>query len=76
MAVLHRLYYIILADLFPNEDTLIYYKQENLVIKVRISHCSGILHFVMFLFDLIIYVPSTIFQLNRDGSSWDEPVLS
>ena len=30
-------------------------------------------HFV--LFDLILYVPSTIFQLNRDGSSWVEPVL-
>ena len=28
------------------------------------------------LFDLIPYVPSTIFQLNRDGSSWVEPVLS
>ena len=28
------------------------------------------------LFDLIIYVPWTIFQLNRDGSSWVEPVLS
>ena len=28
------------------------------------------------LFDLIIYVPSTIFQLNRDGSSWVVPVLS
>ena len=26
-------------------------------------------------FDLILYVPSTIFQLNRDGSSWVEPVL-
>ena len=25
---------------------------------------------------LIIYVPSTIFQLNRDGSSCVEPVLS
>ena len=30
----------------------------------------------VFLFDLILYVPSTIFQLNRDGSSWVEPVLS
>ena len=30
----------------------------------------------IFLFDLIIYVPSTIFQLYRDGSSWVEPVLS
>ena len=28
------------------------------------------------LFDLILYVPSTIFQLNRDGSYWVEPVLS
>ena len=28
------------------------------------------------LFGLILYVPSTIFQLNRDGSSWVEPVLS
>ena len=29
------------------------------------------------LFDLILYVPSTIFQLNRDGlPGWVEPVLS
>ena len=35
----------------------------------------GMLFFVC-LFDLILYVPSTIFQLNRDGSSWVEPVLS
>ena len=28
------------------------------------------------LFDLILYVPPPIFQLNRDGSSWVEPVLS
>ena len=35
----------------------------------------GTLLFVC-LFDLILYVPSTIFQLNRDGSSWVEPVLS
>ena len=27
------------------------------------------------LFDLILYVPSTIFQLCKDGSSWVEPVL-
>ena len=31
---------------------------------------------VVCLFDLILYVPSTIFQLNRDGSYWIEPVLS
>ena len=28
------------------------------------------------LFDLILYVPSTIFQLYKDWSSWVEPVLS
>ena len=28
------------------------------------------------LFALILYVPSTIFQLYRDGSSWVEPVLN
>ena len=28
------------------------------------------------LIDLILYVPSTIFHLNRDGSSLVEPVLS
>ena len=28
------------------------------------------------LFDSILYVRSTIFQLNRDGSSWVGPVLS
>ena len=32
--------------------------------------------FFVCLFDLILYAPSTIFQLNRDWSSWDEPVLS
>ena len=29
----------------------------------------------MHLFDLILYLPSTIIQLNRDRSSWIEPVL-
>ena len=29
-----------------------------------------------FLFDLILYVPSTVFQLFTDGPSWVEPVLS
>ena len=29
-----------------------------------------------FIVCLILYVPSTIFQLNRNGSSWVEPVLS
>ena len=38
-----------------------------------------VLHYNMFLFDLFdlnLYVPSTIFQLKRDAPSWVEPVLS
>ena len=31
---------------------------------------------LVFWFDLILYVQSTIFQLYWDGSSWVEPVLS
>ena len=38
------------------------------------SYCVG--SFLFVLFDLILYIPSTIFQLNRDGSTWVEPVLS
>ena len=38
--------------------------------------CSDKRAMFVCLFDLILYVPSTIFQLNRDGSSWVEPVLS
>ena len=30
---------------------------------------------LLYLFDLILYIPSTIFQLYRDGSPWVEPVL-
>ena len=43
--------------------------------NVLFSNFVTILYFVS-LFDLILYVPSTIFQLNRDGSSWVELVLS
>ena len=43
--------------------------------SIRIQRAITMLLLVC-LFDLILYVPSTIFQLNRDGSSWVEPVLS
>ena len=43
----------------------------------NISAVHKMASFVVFdLFDLILYVPSTIFQLQRDGSSWIEPALS
>ena len=45
------------------------YMVENLVLRRRrvSKHLSV---YVFCLFALILYVPSTIFQLNRDGSSW------
>ena len=46
----------------PPLDPLMHFKYASLCLFV--------------LFDLILYIPSTIFQLNRDGSSWVEPVLS
>ena len=47
------------------------------VSRLCLSYCL-VLWLLVFvcLFDLILYVPSTIIQLNRDGSSWVEPVLS
>ena len=47
------------------------------VIGKKAGICDGVPSTaVLVLFDLILYVPSTIFQLNRDGSSWVESVLS
>ena len=52
-------------------------------LEVKFQNCFIIIFFTLSLpgyfvclFDLILYVPSTIFQLYRDGSSWVEPVLS
>ena len=48
--------------------------QSHVLVQLRFlkpHYCNG-----KFLFDLILYVPRTIFQLNRDGSSWVDPVLS
>ena len=46
-------------------------------VSLSVRLCSYIFPFSAFcLIDLILFVPSTIFQLNRDGSSWAEPVLS
>ena len=52
---------------------------EKLNIKANVYPCHSkktVLIVFVCLPDLILYVPSTIFQLNRDGSSWVEPVLS
>ena len=50
----------------------IYFTPQNLKFTPQCESAIGILLPCCddFLFDLILYVPSTIFQLNRDGSSW------
>ena len=51
---------------------------SNVQLKILYNSINPLLYrlFLDHLFDLILYVPSTIFQLNRDGSSCVEPVLS
>ena len=44
------------------------------LVKIRAKIENNTL--VVCLFDLILYVSSTIVQLYRDGSPWVEPVLS
>ena len=61
------------------------------LLLLLLVHCLMLIHCLMFLhlflvvlclescfvlFDFILNVPSTIFQLNRDWSSWVIPVLS
>ena len=58
--------------IYLREFPIGYFKISNLHLLVKDTE-----NWIKFcLFDLILYVPSTIFQLNRDGSSWLEPVLS
>ena len=44
--------------------------------ETRLLSMGWVYRIGLVLFDLILYVPSTIYQLNRDSSSWVEPVLS
>ena len=54
---------------------LILHKDLNKLGNINIGSFKKEITYLL-LFDLILYVPSTNFQLNRDGSSWVEPVLS
>ena len=57
---------IILCNDCVHNDKILTVFCQNVIVNCRIY----------FGFDLILYVPSTTFQLYRDGSSWVEPVLS
>ena len=51
-------------------------RRQNMVPYFSLILYEYIVEFIQyFLFDLTLYVPSTIFQLYRDGSSWVDPVL-
>ena len=58
-------------------------KLEQIPYMLKLNHAAVFPHLlqilrhlkVFVLFDLILYAPSTIFQLCRNGSSWVEPVL-
>ena len=52
------------------------YWKKNIFSLMKYSWHIIVWNFFVCLFDLILYVPSTIFQLYRVGSSWVEPVLS
>ena len=45
------------------------------VLKTVFHQCVRSYKRFVCLFDLILFLPSTIFQLNREGPSWVEPVL-
>ena len=55
------------------------FKEKDQSHKLTFEHlfpASLVLYIRFCLIDLILNVPTTVFQVNRDRSSWDEPVLS
>ena len=65
------------SDLHSN--TMSYRSKQNVnhtVESIGLILKGKCVDYFVYLFDLIIYVPSTIFQFNREGSSWVEQVLS
>ena len=63
-----------LSSQFKDFFSISWHMQSLMASLLNHFHHTGSL-FVC-LFDLILNVPSTIFQLYRNGSSWVEPVLS
>ena len=64
-------------DSISSLSSIIYSEMSQGTYVVNIFYLKFAFALLLFcLFDLILYVPSTIFQLYRDGSSWVEPVLS
>ena len=79
IGILGQVWYLIV--LIPDLCTLTYLLLFQLCFLSPKSYLTSgydiiFWHDMICLFDLILYVPSTIFQLNRDGSSLVEPTLS
>ena len=64
------------CDIFPNFMQPIAYFFNESSYSCYLYFCYPLAYRIHYGFDLIIYVPSTIFQLCRDGSSLVEPLLS
>ena len=71
MKLISRLFSNFVGSLFLDESVFFKIICSLNRVKARLNET-----FLVFLFVLMLYVPSTIFQLNRDGSSLAEPVPS
>ena len=66
-----------ITKMIHNRRTALERSVRKLLEGLNMFHGTNLtLNSFVCLFDLILYVPSTIFQSNRDGSSWIGPVLS
>ena len=80
--MLHHTKYIWFQKIFSiidiNPRGVASFNPRGLICRINEGDYQTLNWFKLFvcLFNLILYVPSTIFQLYRDGSSWVEPVLS
>ena len=59
-----------------SQGSNVFMDKKNMIRPNRMNAQADVYDLFVCLFDLSLYVPSTIFQLYRDGSSWVEPVLS
>ena len=61
---------------FLKEKKVCPVQPPSLFIMLKLQGGQQFSLFFFCLFNLFLYVPSTIFQINRDWSSWVKPVLS
>ena len=63
-------------NVYVHLPSKIFYKKKKMCTEMVGANLQCVNNHFVCLFDLILYVPSTIFQLYRDGSFWVEQVLS